>query len=102
MSKWLRRLIQKKEKEHRKISTEVLERYCLLQLEMLCHDVSPYLLPDKYCSQFDHDVIRKLLPKVTGGFHDDEARALNCKKRDLVPTKLHACIARLLRPFHNH
>jgi hypothetical protein len=79
------------------VSLEMLERerYCILPLEMLCH-VSPYLLPQKYCSQFElveHDVMRKLLPKVTGGgFYDNEAQALNCKRQIWVPKNLHVLL----------
>ncbi|RLN36185.1 hypothetical protein C2845_PM03G02970 [Panicum miliaceum] len=58
-----------------------------LPLKLMYH-VSPYFSPEKHSNQFElveQDDVRKLLPKVTDGFYDDQRQALNCKRQIWCP-----------------
>ncbi|WVZ98185.1 hypothetical protein U9M48_043654 [Paspalum notatum var. saurae] len=66
-----------------------------LPLKLECH-VSPYLLPEKHSNQFElveHDAIRKVLPKVTDGFYEDETerQALHYKRQIWCPQSSMYC-----------
>ncbi|CAN6337888.1 unnamed protein product [Urochloa humidicola] len=64
-----------------------------IPIELECH-VSPHLLPEKHSNQFERveqDVIRKLLPKVTDGFYDDERQDLHYKRQIWCPQSWMYC-----------
>lgn len=64
-------------------------------LKLACH-VSPYLLPEKHSSQFlqveQNVILETMLPKIEGGFYDDQRQApVECKREIWCPQSAMYC-----------